>query len=127
MGAALGHLGAFCAKFRWAVLAVWLVLAVGLTALTGVLGPTTNNSVSLPGTESQAATDLLSQAFPPQQNGTSPAVYYAEKGKVDDGGTKHGAIPLSETHVQYLLRPFASAPLLYTIFSTSASVAVVDY
>ena len=92
MGAALGRLGAFCAKFRWAVLAVWVVLAVGLTALTGVLGPTTNNSVSLPGTESQAATDLLSQEFPPQQNGTSPAVYYAKKGKVDDGGTNQKAI-----------------------------------
>ena len=92
MGEALGRVGAFCAQFRWAVLAIWLVLVVGLTALTGILGPTTNNSVSLPGTESQAATDLLTQEFPPQQNGTSPAVYYAAKGKVDDGGKNQKAI-----------------------------------
>ncbi len=92
MGAVLGKVGAFCVRFRWPVIAVWVILAFGLTALTGVLGPTTDNSVSLPGTESQAATDLLTKEFPPQQNGTSPAVYYAASGKVDDGGKNQQAI-----------------------------------
>jgi hypothetical protein len=69
---ALFHAGSFCVRFRRPVVAVWTVLAVGLTMATNVAGPTTNNEVTLPGTDSQAAFDLLASECPPQRAITQP-------------------------------------------------------
>ena len=48
------------------------------------VGAETSNDLSLPGTESQQATDLLASRFPPQQNGSSPIVFHVAKGKIID-------------------------------------------
>jgi uncharacterized membrane protein YdfJ with MMPL/SSD domain len=55
------------------------------------VGAETSNDLSLPGTESQQATDLLASRFPPQQNGSSPVVYSATKGKITDSANKQAA------------------------------------
>src|SRR5512133_2910987 len=46
------------------------------------VGAETSNDLSLPGTESQQATDLLTSRFPPQQNGSSPVVFHVTRGKI---------------------------------------------
>jgi uncharacterized membrane protein YdfJ with MMPL/SSD domain len=66
------------------VLGVWLAAAVGVGVLVLQIGTDTNDNVTLPGTDSQAAADLLADEFPPQQNGSSPIVFYAPQGKVTD-------------------------------------------
>jgi uncharacterized membrane protein YdfJ with MMPL/SSD domain len=70
------------------VVAVWLglVVVVQLTVLR--VGAETSNDLSLPGTESQQATDLLASRFPPQQNGSSPVVFHVTKGKITDSANK---------------------------------------
>ncbi len=101
-------------RFRWPVVLVWILLAVGLTMATNVAGPTTNNEVTLPGTDSQAAFDLLAAEFPPQQNGSSPAVYHALSGRVDDNGPNQAAITkayeslLTDRDVAAITDPFAN-------------------
>jgi putative drug exporter of the RND superfamily len=40
-----------------------------------------NDNLTLPGTDSQAATDLLTKRFPSQANGTNPVVLQAPDGK----------------------------------------------
>ena len=45
------------------------------------LGPEVNDNLTLPGSDSQAATDLLSARFPSQANGTNPVVLRAPDGK----------------------------------------------
>lgn len=92
MGRFLSHVGSFCVRFRWPVVIVWLLLAFGLTMVTTRAPSTANNDISLPGTGSQAATDLLTTEFPPQENGSSPAVYKVESGKIDDNGPNQEAI-----------------------------------
>ncbi len=57
-------------------------------ALYHAAGSNTSNNLDLPGTDSQAATDLLEQQFPPQQNGKNPIVFQATKGKVTDAANK---------------------------------------
>jgi len=47
-----------------------------------------SNDLSLPGTESRQATDLLASRFPPQQNGSSPVVFHVTKGKITDSANK---------------------------------------
>src|SRR5205085_9607803 len=48
----------------------------------------TNNNLSLPGTGSQTAFDVLSDKFPPQQNGTSPIMFHVTTGTLDDTANK---------------------------------------
>ncbi len=74
----------FCTRQRYVVLAVWLVVAVGLVAVSHRLGDNTNDNLSLPGTNSQHATDTLSKSFPNQANGSSPIVLHVANGKLTD-------------------------------------------
>jgi uncharacterized membrane protein YdfJ with MMPL/SSD domain len=80
----LYRLGAFAAHRRWVVLAVWLLALVVVGFLVRTLGANTSNNLELPGTDSQAASDLLADRFPPQQNGSNPIVFRTDVGKVTD-------------------------------------------
>jgi RND superfamily putative drug exporter len=66
------------------VLAVWLVVTIALVAVSHRLGDNTNDNLSLPGTDSQHATNVLQRSFPAQANGTSPIVLHARSGKLTD-------------------------------------------
>ncbi len=71
------------------VLLLWLVFVVIVATLYHTAGSNTSNNLDLPGTDSQAATDLLEQQFPPQQNGKNPIVFQATgDAKVTDAADK---------------------------------------
>jgi putative drug exporter of the RND superfamily len=80
----LYRVGKFCVRHRFVVVAVWFVAAVALVGVSHQLGDNTNDNLSLPGTDSQHATDVLSKSFPTQANGTSPIVLHAPTGKLTD-------------------------------------------
>jgi putative drug exporter of the RND superfamily len=84
MTGALYGLARFCARHRFFVLTVWLVVAVALVGVSHQLGDHTNDNLTLPGTGSQSATDALSKSFPDQANGTSPIVLHVSSGKLTD-------------------------------------------
>jgi uncharacterized membrane protein YdfJ with MMPL/SSD domain len=84
----LHGLGMFAARRRWVVLGAWLVLAVGFIVLVRTFGSNTSDNLRLPGTDSQAATDLLAERFAPQQNGSSPIVFRVDTGQVTDSKAK---------------------------------------
>jgi putative drug exporter of the RND superfamily len=73
-----------CVRRRFVVLGVWLVATIALVAISHRMGDNTNDNLSLPGTNSQQATDTLSHSFPAQANGTSPIVVHATTGKLTD-------------------------------------------
>ena len=56
----------FCVRQRFVVLGVWFLVAVALFAISHQLGDNTNDNLSLPGTNSQRATDTLTTSFPSQ-------------------------------------------------------------
>jgi RND superfamily putative drug exporter len=74
----------FCVRRRVVVVCAWLVVTVALVAVSRGLGETTSENLSLPGTDSQRATDTLARSFPDQANGTSPIVLHAASGKLTD-------------------------------------------
>src|SRR5918996_327715 len=76
----LYRLGRLCVRRRWIVVFVWLAVFVALALSARALGPEVNDNLTLPGTDSQAATDLLEQRFPSQANGTNPVVLTAPAG-----------------------------------------------
>ncbi len=84
MTGVLYGLAHFCVRRRFVVLGVWIVVAVALVAVSQGLGDNTNDNLSLPGTDSQRATDTLAKSFPAQANGTSPIVLHAPSGKLTD-------------------------------------------
>jgi RND superfamily putative drug exporter len=77
----LYRLGRVCVRRRLIVLVVWLVAFAALALWARALGPDVNDNLTLPGSDSQAATDLLSDRFPSQANGTNPVVLQAPDGK----------------------------------------------
>ncbi|UGS35110.1 MMPL family transporter [Capillimicrobium parvum] len=74
-------LGGFCGRRHWIVLAIWAVILAGIVFWAQSAGQELNNDLTLPGTGSQSATDLLTKRFPAQANGTNPVVLVAPDGK----------------------------------------------
>jgi putative drug exporter of the RND superfamily len=80
----LYKLGHFSARWRFVVLAIWAVLIVGVAVAASSAGSETSDNVSLPGTGSQNASDLLSGRFPSQAYGNNPIVVATNSGKLTD-------------------------------------------
>jgi putative drug exporter of the RND superfamily len=74
MSALLHKVGAFAARRAPWVLAAWVVIAIGLVVIANSAGRPENDNVTLPGTGSQSATDLLDKYLPEQANGSVPIV-----------------------------------------------------
>ena len=115
----LYRVGRFCAAHALVVLLAWIVLAAVVVGLKSQLGSLTSNDQTLPGTQSQQASDLLAAYFPPQQNGSSPIVFHVAKGKITDQGNKDAV----ESSYKALLK----APAVYSAtdpFGKSSSALV---
>ena len=114
MTGVLYGLARFCARHRFVVLAVWLVVAVALVGVSHRLGDSTNDSLTLPGTNSQHATDTLAKSFPDQANGTSPIVLHVKDGKLTDskysGAVNQAAADVAKApDVASVVNPLTSA------------------
>ncbi len=84
MGNVLFRVGAAATRHRLFAITAWVLLAATAVISVHLLGAKTDNTLSLPGTDSQAATDLLATDFPPQQNGANPFVFRVDAGRLDD-------------------------------------------
>jgi RND superfamily putative drug exporter len=80
----LYHLGRFCSRHHRVVIAAWLVIAVGLALGARAAGDRTNDNLTLPGTGSTQASDLLEDRLPKQAYGTTPVTLQVDAGKVAD-------------------------------------------
>ena len=101
MARLLYRLGRVVAAHPLLVVVVWIIAAVGVTVLVKTVGADTDNNVSLPGTGSQLATDLLERDFPPQQNGANPIIFHIARGSVEDS-TYKSAIKSSEKAIKQI-------------------------
>jgi uncharacterized membrane protein YdfJ with MMPL/SSD domain len=98
----LHRLGLFAAHHKWVVLLTWLLVLIIVGSLFKAAGSNTSNNLNLPGTDSQAANELLEEQFPPQQNGKNPIVFQATQGsKVTDSANKQ-AIEQSYKNIKAL-------------------------
>ena len=76
----LERYGVFAASHAWRVIVLFLV-AVGLVAGFGLgIGQSTDDTVTLPDSESTAAQDLLSDAFPDSAKGSGTIVLSGDAG-----------------------------------------------
>jgi putative drug exporter of the RND superfamily len=109
----LYRLGHACVRHRWIVIAVWAVVLVGTVAAVRAIGAETSNNVTLPGTGSTEATDLLDEYLPKDANGTNPVVFEATSGRVTDASRKQAIKAanralLDAPDVEDTISPFSS-------------------
>jgi hypothetical protein len=64
--------GRACVRFRWLVIAAWIAVAVVLHLAAASAGEDWTDNLTLPGTGSTRATDLLQERLPQQAYGSIP-------------------------------------------------------
>ncbi len=79
-GPLLSRLGRWCFTHRKVVLAGWLVALVAVVAISGATGTSFNESLNLPGTDSQVAVTLLETNFPAASGENDQIVIQATHG-----------------------------------------------
>ena len=84
MTAPLYALGRFCSRHHYPVIAAWVVLAIALVAIGQASGSKTSENLTLPGTGSTKATELLEDNLPEQAYGSNPLVFEATSGKLTE-------------------------------------------
>jgi putative drug exporter of the RND superfamily len=110
----LYKLGHACARWRFVVLGLWVVMVLALVVVAREAGSETTNNVTLPGAGSQSATDLLSDRFPSQAYGTNPLVVATDTGKLTNSkyskAIKSSVSNLKKTpHVTTAVSPLSDA------------------
>ncbi len=88
MSRVLYRWGHVCARHGKLVLIVWLVAVVAIVAIARAVGAQTSDDLTLPGTESTKATDLLEAKLPAEANGSNPIVLASSNGRLDKGANR---------------------------------------
>jgi putative drug exporter of the RND superfamily len=100
MSGFLERLGRWCARHPWRTIGAWILVAV----VVGTLAASAkgySESFTIPGTESQQATDLLQERFPTQAGATAQVVLHSTSGPLTDP-TNTAAIDASLARVEDL-------------------------
>ncbi len=74
--------GRFCSRYHYPVIAVWVIAAIVLVLLGQASGDKTNDNLTLPGTGSTKATNLLEDKLPGQAYGSNPLVIESHGAKL---------------------------------------------
>ncbi|MBF9073590.1 MMPL family transporter [Streptacidiphilus fuscans] len=91
MSTYLFQLGRWAYRHRRIVLGVWLAVAVLAVVLATASGGKTNDTFTIPGTESQRTTDLLKRTLPALAGGQTQVVFAVPAGRhVTDPGPRAG-------------------------------------
>jgi RND superfamily putative drug exporter len=77
-------IGRFCSRHHYPTIAVWLIVAVGLVVAGQASGDKTNDNLTLPGTGSTIATELLEDNLPQQAYGSNPLAFEAKSGTLTE-------------------------------------------
>ncbi len=87
MTRALYTVGRTCVRLRWFVIAAWAIAAVVLHLWAASLGQQFNDNLSLPGTGSTKATDLLQEKLPQKAYGSIPLTLRDPNGSIGDASS----------------------------------------
>ena len=84
MSSFLFRLGRACTRHRWRVVGIWALAVVALIVAGRVGGGELVDRLTIPGSESTKATDLLAATFPAQAGGSIQIVIHDPSGSVTD-------------------------------------------
>jgi putative drug exporter of the RND superfamily len=103
-------LASWCVRHRVAVLVIWLIALVGMSAIAHSVGSAFSNSFTLPNTESTQALNLLSASSPKVAGDREQIVFHTTNGaKVTD--------PAVRSDVEAMLAKVAKVPQVTQVVS----------
>jgi RND superfamily putative drug exporter len=82
--APLYAIGRFCSRHHWPTIAAWVIVAVVLVVVGQASGDKTNDNLTLPGTGSTRATELLEDNLPEQAYGSNPLAFESKAGPLTE-------------------------------------------
>src|SRR5215210_3559072 len=92
----LHRIAVFSARRRALVIGVWLVLLLGLGFASHAAGTKYSSSVTVSGSDSAAATEVMARSFSSELSDASPIVFHTDDGKLADDAHR-GAVEASVT------------------------------
>jgi RND superfamily putative drug exporter len=112
--AVVARLAAWTTRHRGRVLLAWVIALVAAVALFKSAGSEFSNSLTLPGTQSQAAVNALQRDFPQRAGDEDQIVFAASDGSITSAATRARiASTLAEVthlpHVVSVVSPYSSA------------------
>jgi len=81
-------LGRLAARRHWLFIGGWIVLATAMVIAAAALGKPTSDNLTIPGSDSTHATNLLENKLPSRQNGSVPIALQVTSGRLDQGANK---------------------------------------
>ena len=99
MAALLDRLGRAAARRKWITIAAWVIAAVAVAVVAVAAGGKTVDVFSIPGAQSQQATDLLNRRFPSRAGDTAAVVFAAKPGATLRDLQLTAAIAASQTRL----------------------------
>ena len=103
----------WCIAHRRYVIAMWVAVAVLTTFVAQAVGRQYANNFSLPGTESQHVTDLLTREFPSQSGDVDEFVFHVTTGTIDAPAVRSAMVPMlakiaTFPHVVGVVSPYSA-------------------
>ncbi len=125
-------LSAWCITHRRRVVITWVLIAVITTAIASIVGRQYATDFTLPGTESQRVTDLLSSQFPAQSGDVDQIVFHYANGSYDSPHVKSAIESLltkvqSDPHVVSVISPYTQAGAVQVSKDGHTAFATVNY
>ena len=82
----LARLVRACAEHPWRTFGAWLVIVVAVIGISSAAGGKLVNNTTIPGSEAQAATDLLEERFPAAAGDAAQVVFHHDEGMTSAEG-----------------------------------------
>ena len=125
-------LARWCMTHRRRVIVAWVVVAVVLTVVARIVGPNYVTQYSLPGTQTQRATDLLKQEFTAQSGDADEIVFHVSTGTVDSAAVRAAITPLlahvsALPHVTNVVSPYSAAGAVQVSKDKMTAFATVNF
>jgi RND superfamily putative drug exporter len=110
----------------------WLAVAILTTIVAHSVGPNYVSVFSLPGTESQRASDLLKREFRAQSGDVDTIVFHVSRGTVDSPAVRAAVAPLLRhvsalPHVAAVVSPYSPAGAAQVSPNRMTAFATVNY
>lgn len=110
----LYRFGKNCGHYGWIILGIWVVTIATLAIVTNKYGGQISNTFTLPGSNSQKATDIIKQSFPAANNGTAQIVFHANSGTL--------ATPQAQKSINELIAQVSKLPQVAHVANPFAAV-----
>jgi putative drug exporter of the RND superfamily len=129
---AMMRVARWCITHRRLVVAAWVVAAILTTVAAGSVGNRYATNFTLPGTESQRASDLLTKEFGAQSGDVDTIVLHVSRGTVDAPAVRDGISPLlarvkTFAHVSRVVSPYTRDGAVQVSRDRMTAFATIDY